>query len=278
MGASQALDVAKEHGLAESILKQASQYLLMDDENSDFIMSKLNNLAVEREEQLVLLQEQIEKAKQKRLQLQERYEKEKTRLETELREKSQELMRAWKSEKITAKQAMKEIAQLRAEVTKKEQEESTPVSNEAFKVGMEILHRPWQKKAHIQELDEKNHRVKINLGGISMWAAMKDLDTSDSAQNTSRPNQGSIHFSRPNTSYTLDLRGKRADLALSELTQFLDKALLAGPEQVEIIHGRGTGALRKSVHQFLKSYPGIESYTLATEEHGGDGMTLINFR
>jgi len=278
VGASQALDVAKEHGLADSILKQASQYLLMDNEDSDLVMNKLNNLAIEREEQLLILQEQIEKTKQKRLQLQERYEKERTRLESELREKSQELMRAWKSEKITAKQAMKEIAQLRAETIKKDQEENISISNDVLKVGMEILHRPWQKKAHVQEIDEKNQRVKINLGGISMWTAMKDIDIIGLVQDVPSSSRGSIHFSQPNVSYTLDLRGKRADLALSELTQFLDKALLAGPEQVEIIHGRGTGALRKSVHQFLKSYPGIESYTLATEEHGGDGMTLVNFQ
>ncbi len=277
VGASQALDVAKEHGLSDTILKQASQYLLMDNENSDFIMSKLNNLAVEREEQLTVLQEQIDKTKQKRLQLQERYEKDRNRLEVELREKSQELMRAWKSDKITSKQAMKEMAQLRAEISKKEQEENVVVVADAFKVGMEIFHRPWQKKASAQEVDEKNQRVKINLGGVSMWAAMKDLDIVGSAQNASPKSHSSIHFSKSNVSYTLDLRGKRADLALSELTQFLDQALLSGPEQVEIIHGRGTGALRKSVHQFLKTYPGIESYTLATEEQGGDGMTLVNF-
>ena len=278
VGASQALDVAKEHGLAESILKQAAQYLLMDNEDSDLVMSKLNALAVERESQLVVLQAQIEKTKQKRLQLQENYEKEKNRLNIELRTQSQELMRAWKSEKINAKQAMKEIAQLRAEVTKKEQEEHASVASESLKVGIEIIHRPWQKKAIIQELDEKNQRVKINLGGISMWAAMKDIDLLGLTQDIAPPTRGNIHFSRPNISYTLDLRGKRADLALSELTQFLDKSLLAGPDQVEIIHGRGTGALRKSVHQFLKTYPGIESYMLAAEDQGGDGMTIVNFR
>lgn len=278
VGASQALDVAKEHGLAESILKQAAQYLLMDNEDSDLIMGKLNNLAIEREHQLVLLQEQIEKTKQKRLQLQEKYEKEKDRLNIELRDKSQELMRAWKNEKITAKQAMKEITQLRTEITKKEQQENIPISSDALQVGMEVLHRPWQKKVLIQELDEKNKRVKINLGGISMWAAIKDIEIIELSQNMPQRRQENIHFSRPNVSYTLDLRGKRADLALSELTQFLDQSLLAGPEQVDIIHGRGTGALRKSVHQFLKTYPGIKSYSLANEEQGGDGMTVVNFQ
>lgn len=55
----------------------------------------------------------------------------------------------------------------------------------------------------------------------------------------------------------LDLRGKRADQALGELSQYLDRALLSGREGVEIVHGRGTGALRKEVHAFLKTFPGI---------------------
>ena len=74
------------------------------------------------------------------------------------------------------------------------------------------------------------------------------------------------------------MRGKRADLAIAELHQFLDNALLANYDTVEIIHGRGTGALRKAVHEVLKGYSAIESFSLATEENGGDGMTVATFR
>ena len=65
---------------------------------------------------------------------------------------------------------------------------------------------------------------------------------------------------------------------MSELSQFLDKALLAGMESVEIVHGRGTGVLRKEVHAFLKSFPGIKDAMLAPEDRGGDGMTIVEFR
>lgn len=292
VGASQALDVAKEHGLCESILKQASQYLLIDNDDTDRIMTKLNALSVTRENEIAHLQKEILKTKEKRTLLQERFEKEKHRLEIELREKSQELMRAWKTEKITAKQAMKEISALRASVQKNSSshpslneysaKEQQVLSLKDLSIGMEIMHMPWQKKGSIQELDDKGERAKINLGGISMWVSLKDIATLEESQENSKKNPktqtGNIIFSRPNTSYTLDLRGKRADLALAELTQFLDSALLSGLDQVEIIHGRGTGALRKSVHQFLKSYPNIAHYTLATEEQGGDGMTIVAFK
>ena len=76
----------------------------------------------------------------------------------------------------------------------------------------------------------------------------------------------------------MDLRGKRADQALSELSQYLDRALLSGREGVEIVHGRGTGALRKEVHAFLKTFPGIASFALAPEDQGGDGVTIVTFK
>ena len=76
---------------------------------------------------------------------------------------------------------------------------------------------------------------------------------------------------------SLDLRGFRADVALSELARFLDQALLKGRERVEIVHGKGSGALRREVHAFLKSFPPVAHFFLATEEEGGDGKTIVEF-
>jgi DNA mismatch repair protein MutS2 len=76
----------------------------------------------------------------------------------------------------------------------------------------------------------------------------------------------------------VDLRGRRAHEAVSELAAQLDRALLQGVTQVEVIHGRGTGALRKEVHEFLRLSPVAKSFELADEEHGGDGMTLVELK
>lgn len=76
----------------------------------------------------------------------------------------------------------------------------------------------------------------------------------------------------------VDLRGMRADVAVSELSRALDKALLAGMSAVEAIHGRGTGALRKEIHAFLKSFPAVRSFALAPEDQGGDGVTIIELK
>ena len=93
---------------------------------------------------------------------------------------------------------------------------------------------------------------------------------------------GSAAGARPTSpeiaSLRLDLRGKRADLALSELERYIDRALLAGREGVEIVHGRGTGALRREVHALLRSHPGVADFGLAPEDQGGDGVTVATFK
>ena len=280
VGASKALDVAREHGLSEDILAKASHYLLVDTKEQDMVIAKLNAVAVEREKELEHLHRELQKTRQKREQLQEKYEKEVQALQKEFRDKSQELMHAWKAEKISAKEAMKKLGQIRTELGKNEaeKEEFVPVEENALKIGIEVLHRPWNKKAMVQEIDSKAKKVKINLGGVSLWASFNDVEiTGNSAKQTSK---GSVtqNISQNKSGFTLDLRGKRADLAIAELHQFLDNALLANYDTVEIIHGRGTGALRKAVHEVLKGYSAIESFSLATEENGGDGMTVATFR
>jgi DNA mismatch repair protein MutS2 len=76
----------------------------------------------------------------------------------------------------------------------------------------------------------------------------------------------------------VDLRGHRADEAISELERAMDAALRKGAGRLEIVHGRGTGALRREVHEFLKYYPAVENFSLAPEDRGGDGMTEVTLK
>ena len=76
----------------------------------------------------------------------------------------------------------------------------------------------------------------------------------------------------------LDLRGMRVDPALLELEQFLDRALISGMGQVNILHGKGTGALMEAVGEFLKSQSFIKRFNFAHEDHGGAGITEVEFK
>src|SRR5205814_2501198 len=72
----------------------------------------------------------------------------------------------------------------------------------------------------------------------------------------------------------LNLIGQRVDDALDESDKFLDRALLEGKQAVRIIHGFGTGALRKAVREHLRTHPAVKSWRPGNENEGGDGATV----
>ena len=86
---------------------------------------------------------------------------------------------------------------------------------------------------------------------------------------------GSIKLGPSLTSMELDLRGLRADEALIQLEEFLDKAVRDGLSSVRIIHGKGTGALRDAIREHLPRHPMAKSFAPEARERGGDGATLV---
>ena len=72
----------------------------------------------------------------------------------------------------------------------------------------------------------------------------------------------------------LNLIGQRVDDSLDETDRFLDRALLEGKQAVRIIHGFGTGTLRKAIREHLKKHPAVSSFRPGAENEGGDGATI----
>jgi DNA mismatch repair protein MutS2 len=120
--------------------------------------------------------------------------------------------------------------------------------------------------------------VKLDIGGVSLWVKTEDVGQADTQAPAAAkaPAQATGGGGAGHMSLTLDLRGQRADEALAELSRYLDQALLKGFERVEIIHGRGSGALRREVHGYLKTFPAAASFALAGEDEGGDGKTIVD--
>ena len=73
----------------------------------------------------------------------------------------------------------------------------------------------------------------------------------------------------------LDLRGARVDEALADVEQFVDAGVVAGADQLEILHGKGTGALRQAIHEALARRPDVAAFAVAPPDQGGDGVTVV---
>jgi DNA mismatch repair protein MutS2 len=73
----------------------------------------------------------------------------------------------------------------------------------------------------------------------------------------------------------IDVRGMRADEAISAVDKFIDTSFLYGLKKIEIIHGKGTGKLKQEIAEFLKRHPNVKSFRLGSWEEGGDGVTIV---
>ncbi|MEI7485486.1 MAG: Smr/MutS family protein, partial [Ignavibacteriota bacterium] len=78
--------------------------------------------------------------------------------------------------------------------------------------------------------------------------------------------------------YMIDIRGRRAEESEFEVTKFLDNANQAGLARVEILHGKGTGVLKKVVKDILSKHENVKNFYFAGIEHGGDGITIVELK
>lgn len=114
-------------------------------------------------------------------------------------------------------------------------------------------------------------RVKSTLDKLTKTVPPKKKKKTDHAYSF-RVSKGVDLSVKP----TLDLRGKRGEDAIAELTTYLDKALATGYHQVEIIHGKGEGILHQLVHDYLKDREEIKSFEIAPWDSGGTGCTIVS--
>jgi DNA mismatch repair protein MutS2 len=282
VGASHALHVAREHGLPKNIIDRAEQYLLQYGQETSDIFDRLNALTAQREKELDAMSRERRKAQVDLLQAKERLETERRQLYEDVRTGAKELMQAWKEGRISHKRALKEMSHLRASLASARVagNDSSTASTGNFQIGQSVLHRAFNKSGTVAGIDERRGRLRLNLNGVTVWA--KTEDVSGQPAGTGLPRIPHVLHSVGEKSgaegFRIDLRGMSAEEAVRAAGHFVDQALLAGCLEVEIIHGRGTGALRREIHNFLHTVSSVGHFTAAPEDRGGDGMTIVNFR
>ncbi|MEL7639731.1 MAG: Smr/MutS family protein [Solidesulfovibrio sp.] len=292
VGASIALDVAREHGLPEDILERASRYLLLDGGDAGQVFERLNDLALRREREIEALAAERREEKQRVEKLKERLRKAQDSLVEEIRALSRDIARRHQAGRIERKEAQRALADARKRLidetdaitgTRPEPAGGTPdVDLAALAPGSAVRIVSWGKTAVVREIDLKRRAAKVDIGGVSLWVQAADMAREGAAPAkaggvtvTPAKRDGAA---ASGLGLVLDLRGMRADAAEAELVAFLDTAILRGHGELEVIHGKGTGALRREVHRLLKEHPQVASFSLAPEDRGGDGMTMVTLK
>lgn len=153
-----------------------------------------------------------------------------------------------------------------------------------LKSGDRVFVKSLGSEGEVVSVDEKKKTVQIQSGMIKLKADIDDLRLLDSKKSKPRQYGGSrtVHTGSTKASASsnssIDLRGMTVEEAMLDLDGFIDGVLRSGLNELTIIHGKGTGALRKGIHVYLRRHPNIRSFRLGTFGEGEDGVTIAELK
>ena len=150
--------------------------------------------------------------------------------------------------------------------------------------GQAVFIVPLNRVGTVLASDDTHGDIEVEAGTIRIKVHITSLLAAPSAVAVARPEapplrpgaeRGKAAEAPPAVPITLSLRGLTVDEALPMLDKYLDDAALAGLQRVTVVHGKGTGALRKAVHEFLRRHPHVREFRLGGRGEGESGVTIV---
>lgn len=165
------------------------------------------------------------------------------------------------------------------ELTREEEKKTSAyILPRPLKVGDEIVIASINKEARVTALPDKNNRVAVEFGAIKTKVPLDDirLSSGKKQQTTIRVERKSELVRNPDMK--LDIRGRNVEEALPLLDRFIDDAVMGHAGILTIVHGKGTGVLRKAVATYLKKHKSVDSFRLGVYGEGEDGVTIVTLK
>ena len=307
-GRSNAFDISRRLGIPAQIIDQAAGFIQEDSQTLNEMIADLEQKRRKTEQESYRLETQIQEsdrlleelrretetleiAKQKEI---EKAKKEANTILSKTKEEAEFLMQEIREMQMNVSNSAQvkehELIDLRKQFDDLRQEETAPTNKvlrrekekKKLKVGDEVITESYGQRGILVEKSGKDQWV-VQLGIMKM-----KLPESDLRRIQPEPEKETKHKKRQiatirsqatsHVSTQLDLRGFRYEEALQELDSYLDASLLAGYPQVTIVHGKGTGAIRKGVTDTLKRHPQVKSFDFAPQSSGGNGATIAVFK
>jgi DNA mismatch repair protein MutS2 len=173
------------------------------------------------------------------------------------------------------KKSQRSIEILKKDIArKKEFDKIAPLSINDIQVGYNIKSKRLAIKGQVSKIFKEREEVEIEAKGIKVIVGIHDVEIID--QMVAVKNKKiDIPDEIPQIVNEIDLRGKLAEDAIIELEKYLDQAIYSDWHEIRVIHGKGTGALRKKIHTYLKKKMHIKSFRLGKVGEGDSGVTVI---
>ncbi|MBC1445547.1 endonuclease MutS2 [Listeria welshimeri] len=299
-GRSNAFDISRRLGLSENIITEARN--LVDTESADLndmissLEEKRNLAETEYEEARELargadallkdLQKEITNYYQQKDKLMEQAREKAANIVTKAEVEAEEIIHELRTMQLNGAAGIKEhelidaktrLGKAKPKTINKTIPQAPKQKPHVFQVGDNVrVLSLGQKGTLLNKISDKEWNVQIGI--IKMKIKTIDLEYIQPETRKKQRIITSVHSSDSPAKSELDLRGERYEDALQKVDKYLDEALLAGYPQVAIIHGKGTGALRTGVTEYLKNHRMVKSIRFGAAAEGGNGVTIVEFK
>ncbi|MBC1952308.1 endonuclease MutS2 [Listeria welshimeri] len=299
-GRSNAFDISRRLGLSENIITEARS--LVDTESADLndmissLEEKRNLAETEYEEARELargadallkdLQKEITNYYQQKDKLMEQAREKAANIVTKAEVEAEEIIHELRTMQLNGAAGIKEhelidaktrLGKAKPKTINKTIPQAPKQKTHVFQVGDNVrVLSLGQKGTLLNKISDKEWNVQIGI--IKMKIKTTDLEYIQPETPKKQRIITSVHSSDSPAKSELDLRGERYEDALQKVDKYLDEALLAGYPQVAIIHGKGTGALRTGVTEYLKNHRMVKSIRFGAAAEGGNGVTIVEFK
>ena len=309
-GKSNAFAISEKLGLPDYIIQEAREQISQEEESFEDVIAGLENSRTALEQERETIEKyrlEIEERKTRLERKEDRLENSRDAILAKAREEAQAILREAKeyadetirkynrlgSAAGSTKEMEQERTRLREKMSALEKKASKAkekgpkkeLSAKDLRIGDGVRVLSMNLKGTVSTLPDAKGNLFVQMGILRSQVNLKDLEklpeesASPAASFRKQTGGSKLKMSKSASVHTeINLLGKTTDEALVELDKYLDDAYLAHLPSVRIVHGKGTGALRKAVHQYLRRQKHVASFRLGEFGEGDSGVTIAEFK
>ncbi len=308
-GSSNAFAISKKLGLDDTIIEIAKGQLTEEDIRFERLASELEKERKKAEEERLAatrMRSEIEETKKRYDNLENEIRLKQKKIVDESRQRANDIVNEARSRsaallneleeikkgfnKENSKDNLENARKLYKKSINEMEEKADPIENEVTgeklknppKKGDIVVISSINRDATVIDVNEAKKKAQVMSGSMKMWVDFSDLLIKKSGKSSeikkTRNVTGLMSRQDRVVAGEIDLRGMASDEAIMELDRYIDSAVLSGITTVSIIHGKGTGVLRKAVASYLKGHKSIKSYRLGVFGEGETGVTIAEIK
>ena len=302
-GKSNAFEISRRLGLNVNVISKAKEYMSKDNLQFEDLIRDLQEksiIANNNAREARMLKEQAEKLKLEYDQKLAKINKVREKAYEEARQEAKNIISNAKDEADEIVKAMRELERMgiaeggrnRLEEERKKLKDSLEAKEAALRaareekgeaitkvtLGMEAMLPSLNQRVVIISMPDNKGEVQVEAGIMKINVKLKDLRKVDAAPVKKEKKKRELKLNTKSIESRIDLRGMDSEEACYRTDKYLDEAYLCNLGEVTVVHGKGTGILRKAINDMLKRHPHVKSYRLGVYGEGGDGVTIVELK